>query len=328
MKITSIFWASLLLLFGTVSAQPTITSVNRIKAGDWYRQQTAQVPSGAFVDTGANRTWDYSGLVSSPYSTTSLDSFALPGSFPVPTIFGSPHLMGYGYYTNSNGIDTNYSFYSLSGDTVRYKGYLTPDNNNTILYQKPLIIFPYFPYSYGYTCADSSLSIYNSPTNSSNDTVFTTYRFKVTGYGTLKLPGNRTFTNVLQVTRDMRIALNSGGTISNTYIMYITPGNPLPLMAMLVFQGVIENIEYMTSYYAGPVGPTYTFTGNGNWNNPANWQGGNMPPANITPGATIIISNAPGGSCIINVPVTIPSGVQFIVSPGANLILPGNLTIL
>lgn len=121
---------------------------------------------------------------------------------------------------------------------------------------------------------------------------------------------------------------NSFGSTENTSVFYMTPGNPLPLMEVSIFNNNIEAINYMTSFYAGPaIGPTYTFTNNGNWNNPANWQGGIMPPANITPGSFIVINHAPGGSCIINVPVTITPGVQFIVSTGANLVLPGNLTI-
>jgi hypothetical protein len=312
---------ALLLVGSMAKAQPVITAASRIKAGDWFRQQTAQVPSGSVVDTGANRLWDYSGLQSS--STTLLDSFALPSNFAVPAVFGTPQLMSYGYYTNSNGIDTNHSFFNLSADTLRYKGYLTPDNNATAHFQKPIIIFPYFPYTYGYTCADSSLSIFNSMGTSSYDTSFIVYSFKITGYGTLKLPGNRTFTNVLQVTRNQRMR-RSSYTSESDYVMYMTPGNPFPLMAMSVFQGGIENIEYMTSYYSGPVGPTYTFTGNGNWSDPANWQGGLLPPNGPAPGSSIVVA----GTCIINVAVTIPAGVQFTVAPGGNLLLPGNLTIL
>jgi hypothetical protein len=325
MKITSTLLAVLLLAQAMVCAQPTLTSASRIKAGDWYRTQAAQSSGVAVGDTGANRVWNYSGLIMDTGSV-SIDSFALPGNFAVPAVMGSIQLMSHGFYSYGTGTDTNYSFFTISSDTLRYKGYLSPDNNNTFHHQKPIIILPYFPYTYGSTCADSSLGFYNSPNAPFFDTVFTTFTYKVTGYGTLLLPGNRTFNNVLQVSRKM-LQTSSFSNINSEYVFYMTPGNPLPLLEILLFDNMIESVQYMTSYYAGPVGPTYTFTGSGNWNNPANWQGGLIPPAGITPGSSIVISHPPGGSCIVNVPVTIPPGVQFIVSAGANLILPGNLTI-
>jgi hypothetical protein len=314
-----------LLLSINSTAQPVITAANKLKAGDWFRTQDAQTSGVAVGDTGANRVWNYSGLIADA-GYVAIDSFALPGSFPVPSVFGSTNLMIYSRNSSSTVTDTSYNFFYVTGDTLRNKGYYTPDNNFTFHYQNPIIIFPYFPYTYGYSCADSSIAYYNA-NNTFTDTGFVSNAYKVTGYGTLTLPGNRTFNNVLQIRRITRQVFGFG-TIENAYTFYQTPGNPFPLLEVLEYNGTVEAVRYMTSYYAAPIGPTYTFIGSGNWNNPANWQGGIMPPTTFTPGSSIIISNAPGGSCIINVPVTIPSGVQFIVSPGSNLVLPGNLTIL
>jgi hypothetical protein len=323
-KIAILFSCSLLLLSISGTAQPVITSANILKAGDWYRTQNALSSGVAVGDTGANRIWNYNGLVAD-VGEVAIDSLALPGSFPVPAVFGSPNLMLYSRNSNGMVTDTSYNFLVVTGDTLRNKGYYTPDNNATSHFQKPMIFFPYFPYTYGYTCADSSLDYYASSTFF--DTSFQKDTYKVTGYGTLILPGNRTFNNVLQIVRNSQRSSNFG-TFESDFVFYMTPGNPFPLLEIGVFNNSVESVRYMTSYYAAPVGPTYTFTGNGNWNNPANWQGGSMPPTTFPPGSVIIINNAPGGSCIINVPVTIPPGVQFIVSPGANLVLPGNLTIL
>jgi hypothetical protein len=311
------------MLLSAAMAQPVITAANRLKAGDWYKTQYAQAANVAIGDTGANRVWDYSALVAGGNVTA--DSMALPGSFQVPAVFGSPNLMGYFRTNNGTVTDSSYNFYVVSGDTLRTMGYYSIENNTTARLQHPMIIFPYFPYTYGYSCADSSQLYYNS-NNTFLDTAIQKNSYKVTGYGTLTLPGNRTFNNVLQIVRKSQLFFGTS-VIQNEYVMYMTPGNPWPLMEVLMFQNTIESVQYMTSYYSAPIGPTYTFTGSGNWNNPANWQGGTMPPTSLPPGSVIIISHAPGGSCIINIPVTIPPGVQFIVATGANLVLPGNLTI-
>jgi uncharacterized delta-60 repeat protein len=75
----------------------------------------------------------------------------------------------------------------------------------------------------------------------------------------------------------------------------------------------------------GP-GITYTFTGNGLWTNAANWQNAQVPPALLPGDATIMISPAPGGSCILNTSQVIAPGGQVIVTTGAQFIIQGNLT--
>ena len=73
--------------------------------------------------------------------------------------------------------------------------------------------------------------------------------------------------------------------------------------------------------------PTYTFTGNGNWSDAANWANGQVPPANPPTCTQIIIDNLPGGECIMNVPYTLPAGASFTVKPGKKLTIAGNLNI-
>ena len=73
---------------------------------------------------------------------------------------------------------------------------------------------------------------------------------------------------------------------------------------------------------------TYTFIGNGNWNDPTNWLG-NIVPQSPVPNSTIIIINPPSGSeCILNVPVTFSQGSKLSVATGAIFKILGNLTIL
>ncbi|MES2774627.1 MAG: ELWxxDGT repeat protein [Bacteroidota bacterium] len=71
---------------------------------------------------------------------------------------------------------------------------------------------------------------------------------------------------------------------------------------------------------------TYTFTGDGNWDVPANWQYGAMPPPALTKGSEIII-NPGSGSCNLNIQYTVPSGVKITVKTGKTFQVNGNLTI-
>jgi len=70
----------------------------------------------------------------------------------------------------------------------------------------------------------------------------------------------------------------------------------------------------------------YTFTGSGNFNNPANWQNNSAPPMQLQSGNQIII-NPTSGNCILNIPLTILPGGSITVAPGKNFIIQGNLTI-
>lgn len=72
---------------------------------------------------------------------------------------------------------------------------------------------------------------------------------------------------------------------------------------------------------------TYTFTGNGNWNTASNWQGNLVPPATLPAGSSIIIDPIAGGQCILNVSQEVAQGALFVVQPGKQLLLTGNLVI-
>jgi Lamin Tail Domain len=78
-------------------------------------------------------------------------------------------------------------------------------------------------------------------------------------------------------------------------------------------------------------GITYTFIGNGNWDNPANWSNNTIPPPTLTAPNTIIISPMFGGSCIATNIVggqqIINTGAKIFIKPNARIVLPGNLVI-
>ncbi len=71
----------------------------------------------------------------------------------------------------------------------------------------------------------------------------------------------------------------------------------------------------------------YTFIGNGNWSDPANWIYNAIPPAVLPAGSEIFISPQPAGECILNTTQTISPGAKFTVVAGKNIRIPLNLNI-
>lgn len=99
--------------------------------------------------------------------------------------------------------------------------------------------------------------------------------------------------------------------------------------------GESENGEmFVTNFYSGSVssiqsnGPVqYTFTGNGNWTNPANWSNNTVPPSNTLTGSIIAIRPIFGGECVVNVSVTIAVGTKILIENQKVLRMNNNLVI-
>ncbi|HSN61773.1 MAG TPA: hypothetical protein VLR49_12615, partial [Ferruginibacter sp.] len=72
---------------------------------------------------------------------------------------------------------------------------------------------------------------------------------------------------------------------------------------------------------------TYTFNGNGNWSNAANWVNKMKPPLTIAGTYKIFIDPVPGGQCILDVNQQITEGAIFTVRSGKAFVIPGNLNI-
>jgi len=91
---------------------------------------------------------------------------------------------------------------------------------------------------------------------------------------------------------------------------------------------------YATSLFSGSVyrivsdGPVlqYTFTGNGNWTDAANWSNNTIPSTTSPSGSVIIISPISGGECVVNVPVSISSGIKIKIENSKQLRMSSNLT--
>jgi hypothetical protein len=71
----------------------------------------------------------------------------------------------------------------------------------------------------------------------------------------------------------------------------------------------------------------YTFVGNGNWTDAANWQNGQIPPAVLPAGSSILINPAGTGECILNTPQTISAGATFTVAKGKKFTVLGNYLV-
>ncbi len=71
----------------------------------------------------------------------------------------------------------------------------------------------------------------------------------------------------------------------------------------------------------------YTFTGNGNWNDSANWSNNAIPPAILDAASTIVIDPPADGECVLNVVQHVGSKVNFKVNDGKKLRILGDLII-
>jgi parallel beta-helix repeat protein len=69
----------------------------------------------------------------------------------------------------------------------------------------------------------------------------------------------------------------------------------------------------------------YTFTGNGNWNNAANWLNNAMPPSPLPAESEVVVN--PSGIAVLNVPFTVNPNARISVKAGKQLMVQGNLTI-
>lgn len=83
--------------------------------------------------------------------------------------------------------------------------------------------------------------------------------------------------------------------------------------------------EYHVYLYHPP--NVYIFNGTGNWNNPANWTYGTVPPAILPSGAEIFVNPRMGGECVLNISQTISQGAKITVMQGKKIKIPLNLTI-
>ncbi len=108
--------------------------------------------------------------------------------------------------------------------------------------------------------------------------------------------------------------------------IYATDLNLTPYNSNLYFGGSCDIISPSVEplrLVASSVITNFSFTGSGNWSNPANWAGGIVPPSTLPAGYTVVIN----GNCILDMAVSAQPGSSITVAAGKSLIIIGSLTI-
>jgi PKD repeat protein len=117
---------------------------------------------------------------------------------------------------------------------------------------------------------------------------------------------------------------SDSSTAINPQHIFVQAGTyPVQLIA---YNGNLSDTVIM-NVRVNPVNQTYTFTGNGNWDDASNWSNNRIPPSPLPATNNIIINPAAGGECILNVQQTVNSGAGFTISTGRQLLIQGNLRV-
>lgn len=86
-----------------------------------------------------------------------------------------------------------------------------------------------------------------------------------------------------------------------------------------------NNVSLITA--SGAVEKVYTFNGNGDWTNAANWTANGIPPAALPSGSGIVIDPVTNGNCILNTEQRILNGARITVRSGKQFTVNSNLSI-
>ncbi len=139
-------------------------------------------------------------------------------------------------------------------------------------------------------------------------------------------------------------SFGSGSTTGNSnYVLYNGTGNTVTVNGLAAgkkyyFRVVEYNKNSVTGnnalYLLGSnpadytiTAASYSFTGNGNWSNAANWSAGLVPPQNLPHGVQVSINPSGTGECVLDVQQRIPSASSLVVQAGKKFRIMGNLVI-
>ena len=237
---------------------------------------------------------------------------SLGSPHPNPNLEGWPNPNSGWPNVNSTRMAKNNMKVTASGDVVVLaSGRRTITTANA--YQK--MVNPYYA---GLSCWNSFIRVYDSA-------------LRIPKYSSLVVGAWDTLTQAGGGNTDLYGVYKTGGGVicvgrQSADVNGIPNGNNLPVINVPAWGNALpQNESAVLVYY--PTSPTYTFTGNGNWDIATNWVGGAKPPPIITTDVNILINPSPGSECILNIPVNIPSGTSLTVATGALFRINGNLTI-
>ena len=219
-------------------SQPVVSTPPKIgdQVTNEYAHTTGILPGAA----GANLTWDYSNLMDS--ATVGTVNFVSAATTPYVSDFPGAQIATVVEDTLFSYIET------IAGGPA---GLGLESSSEKFVYAHPLITLLY-PFTYPDSFDDSVTLFLIKPLIGYSKLLDS---IKVTGYGTLKLPGN-TYNNVLQ-TRQISATSGSiilpGGTVFpvpptlDTSYAYYVNGQPGPLLFYSIENGVINLIDYLKS---------------------------------------------------------------------------------
>lgn len=231
----SLLLASLLIAAGAAQAQITLTAATHMpKAGRAYYMafdDTSATPTQPII--GANKTWNYSGVIASGDDT--LDYF---GCTPQTNCaaFGNANLM------TGSLADTSYEYLKTGSADYKRTGIVTPLFSAN-LSSDPLDTYRY-PFSYNTQFTDAASGTATSTlvplplTVTANDTV------KGVGHGTITTPAG-TFQNVLQVRSNITMKAMALGQVvaelRTVHYEWFEATSRFPVMTL----------SYLTTVYSG-----------------------------------------------------------------------------
>jgi hypothetical protein len=215
-----------ILFFASAHAQTLTQIFYEPKPGDFeyvFTADTSAYTSGIPAVAGDNLTWDLQLLKISPASETVryLDSAAVAGSTLYP---GCDFVMDRPLY---------YSYFKSDKTNGRTELLGLSSNTLTLHFNDPAVIIEY-PAIYGDVASD----LVSGEFDAGFLTGFCagTSKTSVDGRGTLKLPGGRTYNDVLRVKAILQLTLTAGvlpvGNIEQTVIMFYHSSNKFAMLSL------------------------------------------------------------------------------------------------
>ncbi len=123
---------------------------------------------------------------------------------------------------------------------------------------------------------------------------------------------------------DPSSGINDSATAINPQHIFVNPGTYM--VQLIAYNGNLTD-TFSLAIQVNPVNITYTFTGNGNWSDAANWSNHAVPPANLPATNSIIIDPVAGGECLLDTTQHIAAGAAITINSGKKFIVPGLLKI-
>jgi hypothetical protein len=222
-----IYLVSLFFLAATLVNGQTVTqSFNEPSVGDVdknYKLDTSAYVSGLPSATGTNVVWDFTQVTGT--FPVIVDSMVVPSS----AVGGSAHPTAT-YAQKRGGIN---SFFRSVPNQTEWLGVYSP--SLIVTFTNSAIVATY-PVNLGYSFSDPVTGTFKYITSTSTTTGVCNGNLKVVadGVGTLKLPNNVQFQNVLRLRSVETLTMTTGfitaGTINQSVFSYYVPGIKYPII--------------------------------------------------------------------------------------------------